>query len=153
LSHPLAFANQCLYHARIVQAGWQSELEAQREPSLAVDLAFAPLLQKVFLDAYGWLLLAGCRVRTAPEHPPHTVRDLPSLPAGLVLPAEIAACAELESTGWLAALQAPISRHATVRQSNNLASNSAVPTLEQFALWGQNLSALAQHIADAIDES
>jgi hypothetical protein len=44
---------------------------------------------------------------------PHTVRDLPSLPAGLVLPAEIAACAELESTGWLAALQAPISRHAT----------------------------------------
>ena len=153
MSHPLAFANQCLYHARIVQAGWQSVLEAKCEPSLAIDLAFAPLLQKVLLDAYGWLLLAGCRVRSAPEHPPHTVRDLPSLPAGLVLPAEIAVCAELERTGWLAALREPISRNATVRQSNNLAANSAVPTLEQFDLWGQNLSALAQQIADAIDES
>ena len=153
MSHPLAFANQCLYHARIVQAGWQGMLEAQREPSLAVDLAFAPLLQKVLLDAYGWLLLAGCRVRSTPEHPPHAVRDLPSLPTGLVLPAEIAVCAELESTGWLAALQAPISRNATVRQSNNLAANSGVPSLEQFDLWSQNLSALAQQIADAIDES
>ena len=128
-------------------------LEAQREPSLAVDLAFAPLLQKVMLDAYGWLLLAGCRVRSATEHPPHTVRDLPSLPTGLVLPAEIAVCAELESNGWLAALQAPISRNATVRQSNNLAANTAVPSLEQFDLWSENLTALAQHIADAIDES
>ena len=128
-------------------------LEAQREPSLAVDLAFAPLLQKVLLDAYGWLLLAGCRVRSTPEHPPHAVRDLPSLPTGLVLPAEIAVCAELESTGWLAALQAPISRNATVRQSNNLAAKSGVPSLEQFDLWSQNLSALAQQIADAIDES
>jgi hypothetical protein len=128
-------------------------LEAQREPSLAVDLAFAPLLQKVLLDAYGWLLLAGCRVRSTPEHPPHAVRDLPSLPTGLVLPAEIAVCAELESTGWLAALQAPISRNATVRQSNNLAANSGVPSLEQFDLWSQNLSVLAQQIADAIDES
>jgi hypothetical protein len=69
------------------------------------------------------------------------------------LPAEIAVCAELESTGWLAALQAPISRNATVRQSNNLAANSGVPSLEQFDLWSQNLSALAQQIADAIDES
>ena len=128
-------------------------LEAQREPSLAVDLAFAPLLQKVLLDAYGWLLLAGCRVRSTPEHPPHAVRDLPSLPTGLVLPAEIAVCAELESTGWLAALQAPISRNATVRQSNNLAANSGVPSLEQFDLWSQNLSVLAQQIADEIDES
>ena len=153
MSHPLAFANQCLYHARIVQAGWQGVLAAQHEPSLAVDLAFAPLLQKVLLDAYGWLLLAGCRVRSAPEHPPHTVRNLPSLPAGLVLPAEIAVCAELETSGWLAALQAPISRNATVRQSDNLAANSAVPTLEQFDLWSQNLSALAQQMADAIDES
>jgi hypothetical protein len=81
------------------------------------------------------------------------VRNLPSLPAGLVLPAEIAVCAELETSGWLAALQAPISRNATVRQSDNLAANSAVPTLEQFDLWSQNLSALAQQIADAIDES
>jgi hypothetical protein len=153
LSHPLAFANQCLYHARIVQAGWQGVLAAQREPSLAVDLAFAPLLQKVMLDAYGWLLLAGCRVRSAPEHPPHTVHDLPSLPAGLVLPAEIAVCAELETSGWLAALQAPIARNARVRQSDNLAANSAVPTLDQFDLWSQHLSALAQRIADAIDES
>jgi len=153
LSHPLAYANQCLYHARIVQAGWQSLLEAQREPSLAINLAFAPLTQKVLLDAYGWLLLAGCRVTSAPEHPPHTVRDLPSLPAGLVLPADIAICAELESSGWVAELQAPISRNATVRQYNNLATNSAVPTLEQFDLWAQNLTALAQNIADAIDES
>lgn len=153
MSHPLAFANQCLYHARIVQAGWQSLLAAQREPSVAINLAFAPLMQKVLLDAYGWLLLAACRVSSAPEHPPHAVSDLPPLPAGLVLPAEIAICAELESNGWLAALQTPIARNATVRQHDNLAVNSAVPALEQFELWGQNMSALAQHIADAIDES
>lgn len=152
MSHPLAYANQSLYHASILLSGWQRALTEENIPESQVTLAYAPAVQTRLLDSYGWLLLAACRVRQAPDKPPHSVRDLPTLPAGLVHPAEVEACAQLEKGGWVAALQAPVTDKPPVRRADSLAVEQGV-SREQFEEWSHKLVSLAQQVADAIDES
>ena len=151
MSHPLAYANQCLYHADILISAWQHSAQNSEVLDTQVALAFAPPVQSKLLDSYGWLLLAACRIRQTPEVVPHSVAQLPALPAGLVHPAEVEACAQLESDGWIAGLQAPIEQSA-VRRSNSLAVEQGV-SWEQFLHWAERLKSLAQQIADGIDES
>lgn len=152
MSHPLAFANQSLYHAGILLSAWSHAKASGEAPERAITLAFAAPVQARLLDGYGWLLLAACRIRQAPETPPHSVDNLPPIPAGLVLPAEVTACAELELNGWIADLRSPIDRQPTVRPANSLAVEVAT-SLEQFQEWSTRLKDLAAQIADAIDES
>jgi len=152
LSHPLAYANQCLYHADILISAWQHSAQNSEVLDTQVALAFAPPVQSNLLNGYGWLLLAACRIRQTPEVVPHAVAQLPPLPTGLVLPAEVEVCAQLESDGWIAELQAPIEQTAAVRRSNSLAVEHGV-SWEQFLHWAERLKALAQQISDGIDES
>lgn len=152
MSHPLAFANQSLYHAGILLSAWSHAKASGEAPERAITLTFAAPVQARLLDGYGWLLLAACRIRQAPETPPHSVDSLPPLPAGLVRPAEVAACAELELNGWIADLKSPVDRQPTVRPANSLAVEVAT-SLEQFQEWSTRLKDLAAQIADAIDES
>ena len=152
MSHPLAYANQSLYHASILLSGWRAELTRQAAPEPQVTLAYAPGVREHLLDGYGWLLLAACRIRQAPENPPHSVNDLPTLPVGIVPPAEVEACAQLERGGWVGALQAPITPMPAPRRSDSLAVEMFT-SLEQFDAWAKNLAQLAEQIADAIDES
>ncbi len=152
MSHPLAYANQSLYHASILLSGWRAELTQCKAPENQVNQAYAGPVQAKLLDGYGWLLLAACRIRQLPDSPPRSVSDLPPLPVGLVRPAEIEACAQLEESGWVAALRAPLSDSPVVRRSDSLAVETGV-NLEQFENWAQQLAGLAAAIADAIDES
>jgi len=152
LSHPLAYANQSLYHASILLSGWRAELERGNVPESQVNQAYASPVQVRLLDGYGWLLLAACRIRQLPDSPPLSVSDLPALPAGLVRPAEVEACAQLEQSGWVAALKAPISNSPVVRRSDSLAVETGA-NLEQFEDWAQQLAGLAETVSDAIDES
>ena len=152
MSHPLAFANQSLYHAGILLSAWSHAKASGEAPERAITLAFAAPVQARLLDGYGWLLLAACRIRQAPATPPHSVDNLPPLPVGLVRPAEVEACAELELNGWIADLRSPVDRQPTVRPANSLAVEVAT-SLEQFQEWSTRLKDLAAQIADAIDES
>ena len=152
MSHPLAFANQSLYHADILLSAWSHAYAAGETPDAALTLAFASPTQTYLLDGYGWLLLAACRVRQAPDTPPHSVADLPPLPAGLVHPAEVEACAQLEANGWIADLKTPLGRQPVVRSVNSLAVE-VTTSLAQFEEWSTLLKTLAQQVADAIDES
>jgi len=152
LSHPLAFANQSLYHADILLSAWSHAHAAGETPDAALTLAFAGPTQTYLLDGYGWLLLAACRIRQAPEAPPHSVSELPPLPAGLVHPAEVEACAQLEANGWIADLKTPLGRQPVVRPVNSLAVE-VTTSLAQFEGWLKSLKTLAQQVADAIDES
>ena len=77
MSHPLAFANQSLYLADILLSAWSHADAAGETPDAALTLAFAGPTQTYLLDGYGWLLLAACRIRQAPDTPPHSVADLP----------------------------------------------------------------------------
>ena len=152
MSHPLAYANQSLYHASILLSGWRAELERGSIPENQVNHAYASPVRTGLLEGYGWLLLAACRIRQVPDSPPRSVNDLPPLPAGLVRPAEVEACAQLEQNGWVSALQAPISDSPVIRRSDSLAVEMGV-NLRQFESWAQQLAELAETIADAIDES
>ena len=152
MSHPLAYANQSFYHASILLSGWRAELERGSLPQNQVNQAYASPVQTRLLDGYGWLLVAACRIRQLPDSLPRSVSDLPPLPAGLVRPAEIEACAQLEHSGWVAALRAPISDSSVVRRLDSLAVETGV-NLEQFEDWAQKLAGLAETVADAIDES
>ena len=116
-------------------------------------LAYAPAVRKQFLDAYGWLLLAACRITQVPEQPPHSVQDLPALPAGLVRPAEVDACALLENDGWVAAMKRPVTRASLVSRPGQLASDVSGIEIHHFEAWLEQLESLARRIADAIDES
>ena len=69
MSHPLAFANQSLYHAGILLSAWSHAKASGEAPERAITLAFAAPVQARLLDGYGWLLLAACRIRQAPETP------------------------------------------------------------------------------------
>jgi hypothetical protein len=153
LSHPLAFANQSIYHGRILLAGWRQAGAEPAEPAEQIALAYAPAVRKQFLDAYGWLLLAACRITQVPEKPPHSVEDLPALPAGLVRPAEVDACALLENDGWVSALKRPITRASLSNRPGQLASDVSGIEIRHFEAWLEQMENLAQLIADAIDES
>lgn len=153
MSHPLAFANQSIYHGRILLTGWRHTEDQQSDPREQVALAYAPIVREKFLDAYGWLLLAACRVVQVPERPPHSVSELPPLPAGLVRPAEVDACAALESDGWIASLKRPITRASFSPRPGQLASDVSNVERRHFEVWLQQLEGLSGLIADAIDES
>lgn len=153
MSHPLAFANQSIYHGKILLAGWRLSEEQRSHAVEQVALAYAPTVRAKLLDAYGWLLLAACRITQAPERPPHSVKDLPPLPKGLVRPAEVDACAALEVDGWVALLQKPITRAAISVRPGQLASDVAGVELRHFEDWLHQLEGLSEVIADAIDES
>ena len=88
------------------------------------------------------MLWQGVRVmvqRKAPEHE-------------AALMAEVEACAQLEQSGWVAALKAPLSESPVVRRSDSLALEAGV-NLAQFEDWAQQLAGLSETVADAIDES
>ena len=152
MSHPLAYANQSLYHANILLSGWRAELERGNAPENQVNQAYASPVQTKLQDGYGWLLLAACRIRHLPDSPPRSVSELPTLPTGLVRPAEVEVCAQLEQSGWVAAMKAPISASPVVRRPDSLAVETGV-NLSQFENWAQQLAGLVETVADAIDES
>ena len=116
MSHPLAYANQSLYHPNILLSGWRAELERRNISQNQVSQAYASLVQAQLLDGYGWLLLAACRIRQLPDSPLRSVSDLAPLPTGLVRPSEVEAFAQLAQSGWVAALKAPISDRLVVRR-------------------------------------
>ena len=97
MSHPLAYANQSLYHASILLSGWRAQLERGNVPESQVNQAYASPVQVRLLDGYGWMLLAACRIRQLPASPPRSVSDLPPLivarqPLGLPSRSDITYC-------------------------------------------------------------
>ena len=145
MSHPLAYANQSLYHANILLSGWRAELERGSIPHNQVIKACASTVQAKLLDGYGWLLLAACRIRQLPDSPPRSVSRLPPLPTGMVRPVKVEAFAQSEQSPWVAALKAPISDRPVVRRSDSLGVETEF-NVAQCEAW-------AKELPDAIDGS
>lgn len=152
MSSPLGLANHSLYQARQLLAGWELARVAERFPGPALDFAFAPPVRDRLLAAYGWYLLAACRVTKMPLSPPRSVSELPPLPTGLVRPQEVEHCVELERQGWLGDLLAPIASLPGVSGSETLASSRAAPSHEEMAAWAAALADLAEQLTEAVDE-
>lgn len=152
MSSPLGLANHCLYQARLLLAGWALAKASEQFPSPALDLAFAPPVRDRLLEAYGWFLLAACRVTQIPPTPPRSVSELPPLPTGLVRPEEVERCIELERQGWLGALLNPISALPGVTSTEMLATSHAAPNHDEMTAWATALAELAERLNEVVDE-
>lgn len=154
MSSPRALANHRLYLARLLLSAW-TEARAQQEVAARVlDEAFGPGCHAHLRAAYGWFLLNLLNLDQPPGEPPLRVADLPSLPPGRVLPAEIREFEQLEQSGWLAELlqwQAPATGGGQ-RSPANLASGAPATGPDTFSGWCDALEAHFQRMGDAIDE-
>jgi len=141
--------------ARLLASQWHEALATgPRATNQALNAAFAPALRLHLLNAYGWFLLASVRLARLPSVPPHCTADLPELGPGIVEPGEVEEYRQLEVSGWLAQLLAPISNglppHSTL---NMLASSSSYPNLSDFEAWITAFDQLFGRMSDSLDEN
>lgn len=155
MNSPRALANHARYLAAIQLDSWTSALADGGRPDWVVDAAFAPAVQWHLRSAYGWLLLAASRVTAPPPVPPACVAELPPLAKGLTLPVEVQRCAELERSGWLADLLAPMPTQPQPRRSAGglLASSAVLADLPTAQRWCGAFDELLVSVDHAIDES
>ena len=153
MSNPRGLANHSLYMARLLLAAWETAQTAAVAPVNAIDAAFAPAVRLHLLDAYGWFLLATLRVTQLPALPPHRVADLAPQAPGISRPAEISECQQLELSGWLAQLQAPLPTGLAKRSRGiSLAIDSAYPDITLYRGCAAHFDVLFARMSDAIDE-
>ena len=154
MSSARAYANQCLYLARIQLQAWARALEEQSVPGAPVDQAFAPAVRGHLLDAFGWFALNILSVTDLPAFPPHRCGDLPAVSAGKAVPGEIREFELLEQGGWLGQLQTVLPPPGRpVRSPGNLASvDGGVPDQATMSGWADRLSVLFDRMGDTLDE-
>ncbi len=133
---------------------WRLAISSKVHSESVIDAAYGPAARLHLLDAYGWQLLACQRVVQTPSFPPHSVAELPDLAPGVAISPEVREMARLEDTDWLSELTAPIAPGLNGRRQQNLLA----VTSNQFDCVKagdilQNLEALIDRVADAIDES
>lgn len=153
MSNPRGLANHSLYMARLLIAAWEGAHDAALAPVNALDAAFVPAVRLHLLDAYGWFLLATLRVTQLPVSPPHSVADLAPQAPGISRPAEVSECQQLEQSGWLAQLQAPLPMGLAKRSRGiSLAVDSAYPDIALYRCCAARFDVLFARMSDAIDE-
>ena len=137
MSSARAYANQCLYLARIQLQAWARAAEAQSVPGTTVDQAFAPAVRLHLLDAFGWFALHILAATDLPDTPPHRCTELPSVSPGKAVPGEIREFEQLEQAGWLGQLQAMLPPPGRpIRSAGNLASvDAGVPDWATMSSW------------------
>lgn len=148
-------ANHSLYMARLQLAAWRDAQAQAETPQSALHAAFAPAVRLHLLDAYGWFLLASCRVARLPVTPPHSTQEMPDAPAGIGQSDAIAHCTLLEAdrNSWLAQLQAPIPPGlGQIRRSDNLAMVGHYPDPPLMAAAHAALADLIEQWDDSVDE-
>lgn len=147
-------ANHSLYMARLLIDAWSVQ---ERTPSAmpeALNAAFAPAVRLHLLDAYGWSLLAVLRAQPLPGKPPHHTQSLPSVGAGLAVPAEVDFCRELEQGGWLNHLQTDLPAGMPPRRrAGMLASSQGYPDRADCQHWFEQLSSLIDQHGANMDEN
>jgi hypothetical protein len=153
MSTARGYANHHLYMASLLIEAWQREGESGSTPALALQGAFVPAIRLHLLDAYGWFLLALTRTTSLPSQAPHGVEELPSRPAGMGIPGEISEFRQLEQTGWIADLRAPLPLGMPRRQtSQSLAASVTAPDLPQCRQWCDDLRSLFDRMGDSLEE-
>lgn len=153
MSSPRGQANHSLYLARLLLAAWQRELAREATPATVLAQAWVPAVRNHLLAAYGWFLLELAKPAELPSALPLSVAQLPPAAPGKALPAELMEFAQLERSGWLAALlQAPANAPVS-RGSGSLASSVGdVPTPASMMAWAEQLDSAFARMGDLLDE-
>jgi hypothetical protein len=148
-------ANQALYAARILLAGWEDAREGPRWREDAVDGAYRAAVLMQLRRAYGWFLLAVAQGDDVadPRALPHAVASVPPPPAGRELAPELREFALLEAEGWLGELLRADSGDASASTAAGLLGSdrsAAGPAL--VAQWADRLEQTMQRMDDSLNE-
>lgn len=151
-----ARANQSLYSAGILISAWRSATDTGDLPPGALNHAFLPAVHLHLQRAYGWFLLHVSGVEDWNGDPPGRTVELPPVPEGKAVSAEVREFEQLEKSGWLGELLT--ARDAIVGTPVSRAdAGLAVVSLEgsdcdDAMQWKRNLETLFERMSDAIDE-
>ena len=154
MSSARSFANQKLYHARILAAAWRRELKDQQIPSTVLSDAFDPPCRRHLQLAYGWFVLEIAQLSPLPAEPPARCAELPDVAQGKAIPPEIRELQQLEKNGWIAQLLQPGSGASSAPRSvGNLATavegTSGPDAIDQ---WIEQLQTIFERMSEALDE-
>ncbi|MEJ2531536.1 MAG: hypothetical protein P8Y92_07030 [Halioglobus sp.] len=154
MSSARSHANHRLYLARILLDCWRDALDGERVPAVTLSQAFGEAVREHLVAAYGWFLLEITRPEPVPPHPPRGCSELPAVAAGKAVPGEIRELAQLEESGWLAALlsgeePAPETRRSEV---NLAVPADHVPGPGQLQQWADYLEGLFDRMGEFLDE-
>lgn len=149
-------ANQSLYSAGILISSWRSALDAGNVPAGALNDAFLPAVHLHLRRAYGWFLLQVSGEGDWSAEPPGRTGELPPVPEGKAVSAEVREFEQLEKGGWLAdflsfrdgAPRAPAARAEVGLSVVALDSNDCNDAMQ----WKRNFEALFERMSDVIDE-
>lgn len=154
MSAARSFANQKLYHARILAAAWRGQLKDQQIPSTVLADAFDPPSRRHLQLAYGWFLLEIAQLAPLPAEPPARCSELPDVDQGKVIPPEIRELQQLEKNGWLAELlQSDSGASSVPRSAGNLATAvEATSGPDAIDQWIEQLQTIFERMSEALDE-
>ncbi len=132
-------------------------MDAGDVPSAALNDAFLPAVHLHLSRAYGWFLLhvSGQEDWNAP--PPARTGELPPVPEGKAVSAEVREFEQLEKSGWLREFLAARDRGAARTPASRAEAGLAVVSLDSndcddAMQWKRNFETLFERMSDVIDE-
>ena len=155
MSSSRAQTNQALYLAKIVLQSWSDALAAQQISAVTAHQAFAPAVGEHLQVAYGWFLLelADQEVQGSGVLPKRC-QDLSPPAEGRALPGELREMAQLERSGFLAALiEQPGPLAVRTSGKGNLAAASIEgPDYHEMCDLVEKIGALCERMRNSLDE-
>lgn len=148
-------ANQALFQARILLAGWDHCAEAQLQSADQLSAAFRPAVLLHLRNAYGWFLLAVAGLDTEPDPMalPKDAGAVPEPPTGRAVAPELREFALLERDAWLGdMLAAQHGRASTGATQGLLGSDRQPPGIGDFQRWCDALEQVMHRMDDSLDE-
>lgn len=161
MSTPRALANQKLYCAKILIAGWRAALAQEQIASTVLEQAFGAPICHHLVAAYGWFLLEVAQPDQMPAAPPRQCSDLPAVAQGRETPPEIREFQQLEREPWLAQIldvvviqtRGDIEAAVSTTSPDNLATAQGPGfTPQQAEQVHRHLNELFQRMTDSLDE-
>jgi len=151
-----ARANQALYHASILIDSWHAGLEAGVHPAMVVNQAFLPAVHAHLNAAYGWFLLQVSGEESWDGAPPASTAQLPPVPQGRAVSAEVREFRQLEKDGWIGGFLQALSNAPGRTGSRGEAGLSLMsvdePGCDVALAWKQDFEVLFERMSNAIDE-
>jgi len=154
-----ARANHSLYCAGMLISSWRGAQDAGNFPATALNDAFLPAVHLHLRQAYGWFLLELSGAGDWGSEPPAGTAELPPVPAGKAIPAEVREFQRLESDGWVGEFLSALSPVAPARPARSARAQGGLAVAavddndcEAAAQWKRKFESLFDRMGDALDE-
>lgn len=159
MSSHRARANHSLYCAGMLINSWRGALDAGDFPSTALNEAFLPAVHLHLRQAYGWFLLELSGAGDWGAEPPGDTAQLPPVPTGKAVPAEVREFQRLESDGWVGEFLTALSPVSAARPARSARAQGGLAIAaiddtdcDSAEQWKRKFEAIFDRMGDALDE-